>query len=324
MDEIHDQSFGKNNDNESQKNSLLDSPNNNKIQNINEINKSDFDIISKQNKNYQNQILILTQRIKEYEKDYINKNSREENQIKEFMLLETNLKNKINEKDEIISSLESENNFLKEQLNIMENNFKQLKNEVKKLVSLKKEEKNIDINTNNINPKETINFNINQSNDLLELIQKYSIEISKLKKQNEILANTLQSQNQNINNSNNNLSNSKNIIDSMISNYANEINKEMYIISRWIDTYLVCEFNKDFEVPPLTNEENDIEINNNMKLNLVDFKMLKKSLDDAIHNLNDIINNKETEIIEITNLLKEKEFKYNDLKKELSLTKRDL
>jgi hypothetical protein len=54
MDEIHDQSFGKNNDNESQKNSILDSPNNNKIQNINEINKSDFDIISKQNKNYQN------------------------------------------------------------------------------------------------------------------------------------------------------------------------------------------------------------------------------------------------------------------------------
>ena len=333
MDEIHEQSFGKNTDNESQKNSLIDSPENNNIQNIQnifEINKLDFDINSKQNKNYQNQILLLTQRIKEYEKDYINKNSRTENQIKEFMLLETNLKKKINEKDQIISSLESENSFLKEQLNIMENNFEQLKNEVKKLISFKKEAINIEnnANINNLNPKETINLNINQSNDLLELIQKYSNEISKLKKQNEILTNTLQSQNQNINNINNSninsINNSKNAIDLMISNYANEINKEMYIISRWIDTYLVCEFNKDFEVPPLIEEENDIEINDNLKLNLVDFKILKKSLDNAIHNLNDIINSKETEISEITNLLNEKEFKYNVLKKELSLTKKNL
>ena len=33
-----------------------------------------------------------------------------------------------------------------------------------------------DINTNNVNPKETINF-LNQSNDLLDLTKKYSIEI---------------------------------------------------------------------------------------------------------------------------------------------------
>ena len=326
MDEIHEQSFGKNDGNENQKNSLLDSTKNNNIQN--DINKPDFDIISKQNKNYQNQILLLTQRIKEYEKDCVKKNSREENQIKEFMLLETNLKIKINEKDEIISSLESENNFLKEQLNNMENNFEQLKNEVKKLILIKTEQKNIEnnINSNNINPKETTNLNINQSNELLELIQKYSIEISKLKKQNEILTNTLQSQNQsinNINNPNNNLINSQNIKDSIINNYANEINKEMYIISRWIDTYLVCEFNKDFEVPSLINEENDIE-NAPMKLNLVNFKILKKSLDNAIQNLNNIINSKETEIIEIRNLLSEKEFKFNELKKELSLTKKNL
>ena len=325
-DEFHEQSFGKNENNENQNNSELDLPKNDNKSIINEINKSDFDIISKQNKNYQNQILLLTKRIKEYENDYINKNSREENQIKEFMQIETNLKNKLNEKDEIISSLESENNFLKEQLGSMEDNFEYLKNEVKKLISIKKEENKtggVEHNRNspsinNVNPKETINFNLNQSNDLLELTKKYSIEISKLKKQNEILTNTIQTQNQNINlnTNNNNLLNSKNICDSMINNFSNEINKELYIISRWIDTYLVCEFNKDFDVPPLDNGEDE--------KNFVDFKILKKSLDNAIQNLNSIINSKETEIIEITNILNEKEIKYNELKNEFSETKKNL
>ena len=345
MDEIHEQSFGKNDDNQIQipYNSpfqSLENDNPNVINKNIDINSSDLDIISKQNKNYQNQILLLTQRIKEYEKDFINKNSREEKQIKEFMSVESNLKRQINEKSEIISELQNENNFLKEQLNHMENNFEQLKDEVKKLLSLKAQSPQIGsdmIINNNINklvdPKETINLNLNQSNDLLELTKKYSLEISKLKKQNEILTNTIQNQNESINikanndinNINNNLINCKINKDSIISDYANEINKEIYIISRWIDTYLVCEFNKDFEVPPLTNEENDMEIENkNLSLNLVNFKILKKSLENAIHNLNDIINSKETEIIEINNILSEKEMKYNDLKKELSETKKNI
>ena len=111
----------------------------------------------------------------------------------------------------------------------MENNFEYLKNEVKNLISIKKEENknNIENNLNNkninqnINPKETINFNLNQSNDLLELTKKYSIEIYKLKKQNEIIINIIQTQNQNINlNSNkNNLLISKNFCDSTINNF---------------------------------------------------------------------------------------------------------
>ena len=340
MDEIHEQSFGNNDDNQNQipyniNYQSLENDNPNIINKNNDINSIDNDIISKQNKNYQNQILLLTQRIKEYEKDYINKNSREEKQIKEFMSLESNLKKQINEKTEIISELEHENNFLKEQLNHMENNFEQLKEEVKRLIELKIEnpkkeiiDNNIINNPNIINPKETINFNLNQSNDLLELTKKYSLEISKLRKQNEILTNTIQ--NQNINNINNNninnnnaLLNNKINIDTILGNYANEINKEIFIISRWIDTYLVCEFNKDFDIPPLINEENDIE-NPNPKINLIDFKILKRSLDNALQNLNNIINSKETEIIEINNALNEKEVKYSELKKELSETKKYL
>ena len=332
MEEIHEQSFGKNDSIKenipynSESNLPISNDNQNIINNnINE-NIPDFDVLTKQNKNFQNQILLLTKRIKEYEKDYINKNTREENQIKEFMLIESNLKKQIDEKDEIISSLENENNFLKEQLNHMENNFESLKDEVKKLISMKKEDNTMDDNNNNynFNPKETININLSQSNDLLELTKKYSLEISKLKKQNEILADTIQNQNNNINNAINNNNNlNKNHIDLIINNYANDINKEIYIISKWIDTYLVCEFNKEFEIPPLTNEDPEIQLADN-KLNLVDFKILKKSLENAIQNLNNILNNKEVEIIEITNILNEKELKYNELKKNLSETKKNL
>ncbi len=326
MDEIHEQSFGKNDDIKENIPYNSDKSNNNQnlINNNTNENLPDLDSITKQNKNYQNQILLLTKRINDYEKDYINKNTREENQIKEFMQIESNLKNQIKEKDEIISSLENENNFLKEQLNHMENNFESLKDEVKKLISIKKNNNIIIDNNNNINPKETINFDINQSNDLLELTKKYSLEISKLKKQNEILADTIQNQNNNINkaiNNNNNLN--KTNIDSIVNNFANEINKEIYIISKWIDTYLVCEFNKELDIPPLTNEDAGIDLNNS-KLNLVDFKILKKSLENAIQNLNNILNNKEVEIIELTNILNEKELKYNELKKNFSETKKNL
>ena len=125
------------------------------------------------------------------------------------------------------------------------------------------------------NEKNKSGIDINQSNDLLELTKKYSLEISKLKKQNEILADTIQNQNNNINkaiNNNNNLN--KTNIDSIVNNFANEINKEIYIISKWVDTYLVCEFNKELDIPPLTNEEDGIDLINS-KVNLVDFKILK-------------------------------------------------
>ena len=281
-------------------------------------------LISKQIKNYQNQILVLTKRIKEYEQDIINKNSKEENQMNEFMKIEINYKNELNEKNKKIKSLEEENKFLKEQLNAMENNVDYLKNEVKNLIALNKEKNSKKENANIINPKETINFDLienNNSNDLLELIKKYSEEILNLKKQNEVLLNTIN--NQNINNKkNNNMLNQKilNNNESLLNNYSNEINNELYILSRWIETYLVCEFNKDFEVPPLISED---EIPND-KLNNINFNLLKKSLENAKNNLDNIINKKETEIIELENVLNEKELKYKQIKNEFFEIKKKL
>ena len=306
---ILEQSFGKNNDN------LIKSENNLADQKNNLI-------LSKQLKNYQNQILVLTKRIKEYEQDLINKNSKEESQMNDFMKIELNYKNELNEKNKQISSLIEENKFLKEQLNNMENNVDLLKTEVKDLILINKEKKERKENIN-INPKETINMDWNEdnNNDLLDLIKKYSEEISNLKKQNEVLLNTIN--NQNINNKkNNNMINYKilNNNESLINNFSTEINNEIYIISRWIETYLVCEFNKDFEVPPLINEE---EIINN-KLITINFKLLKKSLENAKTNLDNLINKKETEIIELENLLNEKELKYKEIKNEFFEIKKKL
>ena len=306
---ILEQSFGKNNDN------LIKSENNLADQKNNLI-------LSKQLKNYQNQILVLTKRIKEYEQDLINKNSKEESQMNDFMKIELNYKNELNEKNKQISSLIEENKFLKEQLNNMENNVDLLKTEVKDLILLNKENKERKENIN-INPKETINMDWNEdnNNDLLDLIKKYSEEISNLKKQNEVLLNTIN--NQNINSKkNNNMINYKilNNNESLINNFSTEINNEIYIISRWIETYLVCEFNKDFEVPPLINEE---EIINN-KLNTIHFKLLKKSLENAKNNLDNLINKKETEIIELENILNEKELKYKEIKNEFFEIKKKL
>ena len=114
----------------------------------------------------------------------------------------------------------------------MENNVELLKNEVKDLIQLNKlkNTKKDDI----INPKETINIDWNEgdnNNDLLELIKKYSEEISNLKKQNEVLLNTIN--NQNINNKkNNNINNYKllNNNETLLNNFSNDINNEIYII----------------------------------------------------------------------------------------------
>ena len=108
--------------------------------------------------------------------------------------------------------------------------------------------------------------------------------------------------------------------ESLLNNYSNEINNELYILSRWIETYLVCEFNKDFEVPPLISE---VEIPND-KLNNINFNLLKKSLENAKNNLDNLINKKENEIIELENVLNEKELKYKQIKNEFFEIKKKL
>ena len=78
----------------SSNNNTISIENNNNINNfsnINSIMNNNFNLLQKQNKNLQNQILVLTLRIKEYEKDYIMNNDKKAIQIKEFSQKEMKL-----------------------------------------------------------------------------------------------------------------------------------------------------------------------------------------------------------------------------------------
>ena len=53
------------------------------------------------------------------------------------------------------------------------------------------------------------------------------------------------------------------------------------------------------------------------KINLINFNLIKSSLEKSIININSIINNKENEIIKLNNIIKNKDNKFNEIKKDL-------
>ena len=301
--------------------------------NLNNINNISYNILEKQNQNLKNQIIILTKRIKEYENDYINNNNKKTNQLKEFSELEYDLNNQINKKNTIINSIQEENNYLKNYINQMDKDIIMLKNEVKNLLLIEKQKENDNIgdinnniNNNNINNQKLINLqseNDNINNNMIDLIKKYSNEIIYLKNQNANLINYLNI----INNTNrNNIINEeisklkikqneeKSKFEHFLNIFANQINEELFIISQWVETYLGNEYDKGYEIPSLMNDFDKIS---NNKINLINFDLIKSSLEKAVMQLNSIINNKETEIIKLNNIIKEKDNKYNEIKKEL-------
>ena len=117
----------------SSNNNTISIENNNNINNFsntNSIMNNNFNLLQKQNKNLQNQILVLTRRIKEYEKDYIMNNDKKAIQIKEFSQKENELMNQIQYKNEIINSLNEENKKLKIHISQTEQDLNLLKIEV--------------------------------------------------------------------------------------------------------------------------------------------------------------------------------------------------
>ena len=296
------------------------------INDLNNINNNNFNILQKQNQNLQQQIKVLTKRIKEYENDYIKDNDRKANQLKEFSELETDLNNQINNKDKIINSIKEENNYLKNYLNQMDKDIYIIKEEVKNLLLIKSEREQ-DVNKQSLN--NTISENNDINNHLIDLVKKYSNEIIYLKSQNEKLINNLNLMSNNIKSSNNNLSKNeiekikmmmkkeeKSNFDNFVSNFAKEINEELFVISQWIETYLGNEYDKGYEIPSLINhlEKNP---NSGEKLNLINFNIIKEALEKSTIQLNSIINNKETEIIKLANIIKEKDHQCNELKKQI-------
>ena len=286
----------------------------NNFPNENDMIHDNFILLQKQNKNLQEQILILTKRIKEYEKDYIMNNDKKVIQIKEFSEKEKELIYQINSKNEIIKSLNDENIRLKMHINQTEEDLNLIKQEVKNLLRLKiKREKDKELEKNII---------YNQNEDFMDIMKKYSDEILYLKEQNNKLINNLNILTQNNDDKFGYTSNDENIKSRILhskyeiyfNDFVNKINEELFILSQWIETYLGQEYDKGYEIPSLINDiDNNIYMD---KINLINFNLIKSSLEKSIININSIINNKENEIIKLNNIIKNKDNKYNEIKKD--------
>ena len=292
-----------------------------------------------QNKNLQNQINVLTGRIKVYENDNIEKIKSLTSQIKNFGVTEMNYKKQI-------QKLENENKYLKEQLNEMEEIFISLKKEVKSLL--------VNHTLSNNNSKNNINnkkrsHSINQKNkiitvpklvvkekenpeierrlnELVNIVKQYSKEISKLKKENLNLSNSLQTYNNNFPNNNSNLSTLQND-DSLLMKFSNIINNELYLITQWVETYMGDDYDKNFEVPSLFNDEESNFDNDdiNYKLNnCIQFPSLKNCLEKSRIKINSLLNKNEKEYIDMKNLLKQMEFKNNQMKEEINNLRKEV
>ena len=302
----------------SSNNNTISIENNNNINNFsntNSIMNNNFNLLQKQNKNLQNQILVLTRRIKEYEKDYIMNNDKKAIQIKEFSQKENELMNQIQYKNEIINSLNEENKKLKIHISQTEQDLNLLKIEVKNLLEIKKRKE----------AEKELEKNIieNQSQDLINMLKKYSDEIFYLKQQNRKLVSNMNMMSKYNEDKNKIISNEENIkviteqskFENYLNDFINKINEELFIISQWIEIYLGKEYDKGFEIPSLINDIDNKVCSN--KIDLINFNLIKSALEKSTINLNSLLNSKENEIIKLKNIIKDKENKYNELKKEL-------
>ena len=303
-------------------NNTINVENNNKQNTLtitNSVNNDNFNFLQKQNKNLQNQISILTKRIKEYEKDYIMNNDQKLIQIKEFYEKEKELNNIIQEKNQLINKLNKENENLKFSFNQTEKDLNMLKQEVKNVLELKKKSE--------VEKELEKNISENQSEDLIDMMKKYSDEIFYLKEQNRKLINNLNMMTISNDDKKINLSNQEEMklrmertkFENFLDVFVKEINEELFVISQWIETYLGREYDKGFEIPSLINNIDDKVYNK--KINQINFNLIKESLEKSTIQLNSVISNKENEIIKLNNIIKGKENEYKEIKKELIRTK---
>ena len=300
--------------------------------------------LKNQNKNLQNQITVLTGRIKVYENDYLEKTKSLTNQIKNFSITEMNYKNEIENKNKIILKLQNENKYLKEQINEMEEIFLSLKKEVKSLLinqTLNNNNNKNKINNMNIRkrsystnkiitvPKLVVKEKDNSENErrineLVNIVKQYSKEIAKLKEENLNLSQSLNNYNNLNNNTNSTLTQND---DSLLMKIANIINSELYLITQWIETYMGDDYDKNFEVPSLFNDEESNFDNDdiNYKLNnCIQFPSLKNCLEKSRIKINSLLNKKEKEYIDMKNLLKQMEFKNNQMKEEINNLRKEV
>jgi hypothetical protein len=290
-----------------------------------DISNDNINFLQDQYNNLQNQLKILTKRIKEYDNKY-NRNKSRKKKSKKYGEFENDLYDKNPVKDPV----QDENNYLKSYINQMDKDINIIKEEVNKLLLLKREKEKGKENINNNQMEKCINNNSIPENDnisnLIDLIKQYSKEINYLKTQNEDLMKNLNIMNNNLQNSieKNEIEKAKIIqkeeklkYENYISNFVKDINAELSNISQRMEKHLINDYIEYKEMP------SEIEYSRkNDDLNLIKFDLIKDSLDKLRKKLNTILNKKDKEITQLTNIIKEKENKYNELrKKNIDLTK---
>ena len=263
--------------------------------------------LQSQNQNYKNQIKILEEKVSYYENEHFQRTSTLTSKLKNITQNESKLTQELSHANIKLSKFEKENKYLKAQLSEMEQSVLTFKREVKELY------KQIQSNAQNSSPiSTTANSTVEYDtriNEMISLLKQYSNEISKLKNENVNLSQTLSNYIHNpptpreICEDNNDSSKVREI--------TSMINTEILFISQWIDTYMSANYDKNFEVPSLLEEQSE----NTFYIN---FDMLKSSLENSRRRINEELNSQEKTLQDMKSMVSLSEVKQVQLKNEIS------
>ena len=257
--------------------------------------------LQSQNANYKNQIKILEEKVSYYENEHFTRTSTLTSKLKSITKNESKLHKELLQTNIKLSNFEKENKYLKAQLSEMEQNVLCFKKEVKDLYKQIQSPPIKEVSTTANSEYDT------RLSEMISLLKQYSNEISKLKSENNNLNQTL------ANYIHNPPTPREKLIedDGKVSEITSMINNEIIFISQWIDTYMSSNYDKNFDVPSLLEEQSETTSL------CVNFDMLKASLENSRRRINEELNSQEKTIQDMKSMTSLAEVKNVQLKNEI-------
>ena len=257
--------------------------------------------LQSQNANYKNQIKILEEKVSYYENEHFTRTSTLTAKLKSITKNESKLHKELLQTNIKLSNFEKENKYLKAQLSEMEQNVLCFKKEVKDLYKQIQSPPIKEVSTTANSEYDT------RLSEMISLLKQYSNEISKLKSENNNLNQTL------ANYIHNPPTPREKLIedDGKVSEITSMINNEIIFISQWIDTYMSSNYDKNFDVPSLLEEQSETTSL------CVNFDMLKASLENSRRRINEELNSQEKTIQDMKSMTSLAEVKNVQLKNEI-------
>ena len=257
--------------------------------------------LQSQNANYKNQIKILEEKVSYYENEHFTRTSTLTSKLKSITKNESKLHKELLQTNIKLSKFEKENKYLKAQLSEMEQNVLCFKKEVKDLYKQIQSPPIKEVSTTANSEYDT------RLSEMISLLKQYSNEISKLKSENNNLNQTL------ANYIHNPPTPREKLIedDGKVSEITSMINNEIIFISQWIDTYMSSNYDKNFDVPSLLEEQSETTSL------CVNFDMLKASLENSRRRINEELNSQEKTIQDMKSMTSLAEVKNVQLKNEI-------